>query len=259
MLRSGHVPSRTLQALNTDTLSRMDTASRNEPVPIWEREDPGRYAPVVPLRRDDVAATAIEMADAEGLAAVSVRRLAAALGVGPMRLYRVFDTVEELTDLMVDAVYGEIVVACRPRGDWRARIRQILTRSRTGLLAHEWMADLLGIRPHLGPNGLAWMEMLAGAIGQTPTAVSPDAIWAAMGTVNGYLVGAVRREVADRRSGRIGDGRLEWQARMAPYVRRMLETGRYPALRDLIVHRGDPDPDASFGHEVDILLRGLGD
>ena len=227
-------------------------------MPIWEREDPGRYAPVAPLRRDEVARTAIELADAEGLAAVSVRRLAVALGVGPMRLYRVFNTVEELTELMVDAVYGEIVVACRPRGDWRARVRQILIRTRAGLLDHEWMADLLGIRPHLGPNGMAWLELLAGAIGRSPAGGSPDAIWIAMGTVNGYLVGAVRREVADRRTGRTGDGKTEWQARMAPYVRRMLETGRYPVLRDLIGNRGGLDPDAAFSEEVEILLRGLG-
>ena len=73
---------------------------------------------------------------------------------GPMRLYRYVDTKEELLDLMADAVYGEIRAPKRTAGDWRAGVRSLARGTRGAALRHEWFADLLGGRPHLGPSAL---------------------------------------------------------------------------------------------------------
>jgi hypothetical protein len=107
------------------------------------------------------------------------------------------------------------------------------------------------------PTPTAWLELLAGAVGRSPSASSPDETWAALGVLSGFLIGAVRREIADRRSGRASDGEFEWRARMAPYLSRMLDTGRFPALRDLIVHRAERDPAGAFDAELAIVLAGL--
>jgi AcrR family transcriptional regulator len=248
---------------NFDTLYLMSTSSRSgEHLTIWERPDPAQRAPVEPLSRAAVVAAAIELADSDGMAAVSVRRLAAALGVGPMRLYRVFGSAAELTELMVDAAYGEIVGRLAAPGDpetpaWRDQTRQILVETRAVILEHEWLADVLGHRPHLGPHGLAWLELLTAAVARAPAVRGTRGTWAALGVTNGFLIGAVRREVADRRAARAGDGEPEWQQRMGPYLGRMLETGRFPALRELITGRDEPEPDRSFADEVEILLAGL--
>jgi AcrR family transcriptional regulator len=250
---------------NFDTLYLMSTASRSaEHLTIWERPDPAQRVPVERLSRAAVVAAAIELADSDGMAAVSVRRLAAALGVGPMRLYRVFGNVAELTELMVDAAYGEIVRRLDDRGHragpapaWRARTRQILAETREVILTHEWLADVLGHRPHLGPQGLAWLELLAGTLASAPAVRGAQGSWAALGVTNGFLIGAVRREVADRRASRAGDGEPDWQERMGPYLGRMLETGRFPAMRELLAGRDEPDADRSFRDEVEILLAGL--
>jgi AcrR family transcriptional regulator len=254
-----------LRVDNFDTLYLMSTLSRSgEHLTIWERPDPAQRAPVEPLSRVAVVAAAIELADSDGVAAVSVRRLAAALGVGPMRLYRVFGNVGELTELMVDAAYGEIVGRLEspgrragPAPAWRDQTRQILVETRAVILEHEWLADVLGHRPHLGPHGLAWLELMTGAVARAPAVRGTRGTWAALGVVNGFLIGAVRREVADRRAARAGDGEPEWQQRMGPYLGRMLETGRLPALRELITGRDEPDPDRAFADEVEILLAGL--
>jgi AcrR family transcriptional regulator len=243
----------------------MSTSSRSpEHLTIWERPDPAPRAPAEPLSRVAVVAAAIELADRDGMTAVSVRRLAAALGVGPMRLYRVFDNVAELTELMVDTAYGEIVRRLQDPGRraasepaWRARTRQILVETRAVILQHEWLADVLGHRPHLGPHGLAWLELLAGAVARAPAVRGAPGAWAALGVTNGFLIGAVRREVADRRAARSGDGEPEWHQRMGPYLSRMLGTGRFPALGELIGGRDEPDADRSFRDEVEILLAGL--
>src|SRR5205823_4892198 len=80
---------------------------------------------------------------------------AAALDVGPMRLYGYIATKEELLDLMVDAVYAEI----RPAGDgWREVLRSLAETTRKAAHRHEWLADLLGGRAQLGPNTMAGGE-----------------------------------------------------------------------------------------------------
>ena len=231
--------------------------SRSGPV-VWEREEPARRAPLTPLHRDDVVAAAVGLADEQGLPAVSVRRVAAALGVGPMRLYRVFDTVEELHELMVDAVYGEVVDQLRLKGGWRKRTRAILVETRVAVLRHEWVADLLGTRPHLGPGGLAWLESTATALRRAPAVGGTGAARAALGAVEGFLIGALRREVADLRAARPDGDEPGWQARAAPYLDRMLGTGRFPTVRKLSTSRGEVDRDAVFRAEVDLLLAGLG-
>ena len=229
------------------------------PAPIvWEREEPARRAPLTPLHRDDVVAAAVGLADERGLDAVSVRHVAAAMGVGPMRLYRVFDTVDELHELMVDAVYGEVVDGLDLRGGWRKRTRAILARTRAAVLAHEWVVDLLGARPHLGPNGLTWTESTAKVLRRAPAVSSRAAARAALGVVEGFLIGALRREVADLRAARPDGDEPGWQARTAPYLDRTLETGRFPTVRKLLAPGREVDRDAVFRTEVDLLLAGLG-
>jgi AcrR family transcriptional regulator len=91
------------------------------------------------------------IADAEGFEAVSIRRVAAALGAGPMSLYRYISAKSDLVALMDDAIMGEALV---PGGqlpaDWRAALAMIARRTRAALLAHPWAVQA---RP--GPAQLA--------------------------------------------------------------------------------------------------------
>jgi AcrR family transcriptional regulator len=138
---------------------------------------------------------AMRLADADGLEAVSLRKVATALGVGPMRLYSYIDSKEELLDLMVDAVHAEI----RPAGDsWREMLRSLAEATRHAAHEHEWLADLLGGRPQLGPHALANGETVVAALGD----VAVDAVMPVVGAVNAYVIGAVRREIAARRAER---------------------------------------------------------
>lgn len=91
-------------------------ADGGEPALIWERPEPPSRPTPSPLSRDRIVRAAIELADTDGLEAVSLRKVATALDAGPMRLYRYLSTKEELLDLMVDAVYGEIPAPEPPTG-----------------------------------------------------------------------------------------------------------------------------------------------
>nr|BFE72968.1 hypothetical protein GCM10020092_062690 [Actinoplanes digitatis] len=174
------------------TLYLMDTPYGSAPLPVWERPEPAPRAAPVPLSRAKIAASAIRIADADGLDGLSVRKIAKELGVGPMRLYDYVTNRSELLDLMVDAVYARIAEGGE-HAEWRATVLAVMHRTRAAALDHEWFADLLGARPHLGPHALAVGESTAAALAQAPGVHGIDDLQRALGALNAFLVGALRR------------------------------------------------------------------
>src|SRR5450756_185715 len=83
--------------------------SKDEVRLVWERPEPKQRPAPAPLNREIIVQTALAVADVEGLDAVTLRKVAGQLRTGPMRLYGYLSTKEELLDLMVDALYGEIL------------------------------------------------------------------------------------------------------------------------------------------------------
>ncbi|SCG65068.1 TetR/AcrR family transcriptional regulator C-terminal domain-containing protein [Micromonospora humi] len=235
----------------------MDTPYGNAPLPIWERPEPRPRATPVPLTRATIAATATRIADAEGLDGLSLRKIAKALGVGPMRLYDYVLNRSELLDLMVDEVYARIAETA-PQDGWRATARALARATRDAALDHEWFADLLGARPHLGPYALAVGEATAAALVQAPGVRDVDDLQRALGAFNAYLVGALRREVTERRTARTtGVDVAAWQSALGPYLTRMLDTGRYPTVARLVVDGAHLDAAETFHHNLTIVLDGI--
>lgn len=215
----------------------------------WDRPEPP--ARPVPLDRERIAAAAIALADEGGLEAVSLRKVAARLDVGPMRLYGYISTKQELYDLMVDEVQAEILPG-EQLGDWREALRILASRTRQAALRHEWLADLLGGRPALGPNGLAVTEATLAALDGL---ADFDTVMRAVETVSAYVTGAIRREIANLRAERAtGLSKRDWQRASGPHVTRMLETGRFPALAKMVHDGTEVDAEASFATGLDWVL-----
>jgi AcrR family transcriptional regulator len=182
---------------------------------------------------------------------VSLRKVAARLNAGPMRLYGHISTKQELFDLMVDEVQAEILPEERP-GDWRESLRLLAHRTRQAALRHEWLADLLGGRPALGPNGLAVTEAKLAALDGL---ADVDTVMRAVETVSAYVIGAVRREIAGLRAERAtGLSERDWQRASGPHVARMLATGRFPALAKAVHDGTDVDAGTSFATGLDWVL-----
>ncbi|MFF0739219.1 TetR/AcrR family transcriptional regulator [Streptomyces sp. NPDC004111] len=216
---------------------------------VWDRPEPPNRP--VPLDRERIVAAAVALADEGGLEAVSLRKVAARLGAGPMRLYGYIATKEELFDLMVDEVQAEILPAGAP-GDWREALGALARGTRRTALRHEWLADLLGGRPALGPNGLAVAEATLAAL---DGATDIDTAMRAMETVGAYFTGAIRREIARLRAERTtGLTEHEWQRASGPYLTKMLATGDFPALGKLVHDGADVDPEASFETGLEWVL-----
>ncbi|WP_436771333.1 TetR/AcrR family transcriptional regulator [Yinghuangia sp. YIM S09857] len=216
---------------------------------VWDRPEPPTRP--VPLDRERIVAAAVALADEGGLEAVSLRKVAARLDAGPMRLYGYISTKEELFDLMVDAVQAEILPEIPPRtgeeeqpADWREALRVLAHRTRHTVLRHEWLADLLGGRPTLGPNGLAVAEATLSALDGL---ADVDTVMRAVETVAAYYTGAIRREVANLRAERAtGLSEHEWQRASGPHLTRMLATGRFPALTRAVHDATHIDPETTF-------------
>ncbi|MFB8024878.1 TetR/AcrR family transcriptional regulator [Streptomyces sp. NPDC056465] len=218
---------------------------------VWERPEPPNRPVPAPLSRERIVRVAIRLADADGLDAVSLRKVAAELDVRPMRLYGYIASKEELLDLMVDAAHAEI----RPVGDgWREVLRSLAEVTRHAVHEHEWLADLLGGRPQLGPHALAGGETVLAAL----DGVDVDDVMPVVAAVNAYVVGAVRREVADRRAERAtGMDEKRWQAALGPYLERTFATGRFPALATVVRDAAHHDADHTFRTGLDFVLDGI--
>jgi AcrR family transcriptional regulator len=224
---------------------------------VWERPEPPDRPVPAPLNRERIVRAAIRLADADGLEAVSLRKIATALNVGPMRLYGYIAGKEELLDLMVDAVHAEI----RPAGDsWREMLRSLAETTRQAAHEHEWLADLLGGRPQLGPNALARGELVVAALSGTggTGGIDVDSVMPVVSAVNAYVIGAVRREIAERRAERAsGMDEKRWQVALGPYLERTFASGRFPALATVVRDAAHHDADHTFRVGLDFLLDGI--
>ena len=117
------------------------------------------------LTRQRIVRTAVEVADAEGVAAVSMRRTAAVLGVSAMSLYRHVHGKEELLHLMADAVYGEEPLPAQPPRGWRAGLELSLRAQWRLYRRHPWLPQtIMMTRPEFVRNGMAHTEWLLRAV-----------------------------------------------------------------------------------------------
>ena len=225
------------------------------PGAMWMR-DADSSPPVRRLSRQQIVIAAIAIADGEGAAAVSIRRIARELGVGAMSLYRHVPSKDDLLDLMFDQISGEGDLPAQPLGDWRVDLRLLLETERDMLLRHPWAASLGVGRPALGPNALRRLEFGLAALG----AHEPDvaASLALVGVGLSFVYGFAQQELAGQEARRrTGLSESEWQQASAPYVRRLIDSGEYPFLQRVMVGANLPDDDASFAFGLERVLDGI--
>ena len=133
---------------------------------IWSRPEPGKRG--ARLSRDGIAAKAMEIADRDGLEAVSMRRVASELGAGTMTLYHYVDNKRELFDLMNDAMMGELLVPEESlQGGWREALVAIAHTSLDTWRRHPWLHEAVAGRPAFGPNGMRHFEQSLAAVAET--------------------------------------------------------------------------------------------
>jgi AcrR family transcriptional regulator len=196
--------------------------------PIWLREEPGSRRPG--HSRAQIAAAAVEIADSVGFEAVSMRRVAQALGAGTMTLYHYVRNKDELVMLMNDTVMGEVLV---PEGElpeeWREAIATIARRSHEAFERHRWTLDRV-TDISIGPNGIKHFEQSLQAVASTGLPAQERLHLISL--VDEFVFGYSLRETIDF-GGEVGAE--QWPAGTLELFERELQSGAYPHIRSLIV------------------------
>ncbi len=219
-----------------------------------------RRGPKPKLSLDDVLATAITLADQIGLEALSVRRVAEALGLSTMSLYTYAPSKAELVDLMYDRVLGEIAEPPQNLG-WRAKLEFIAREYWTLGHRHPWLVQTTSHRPPLGPNFMQRMELVFRAIdGVGLTELEMELV---EGLLFDYVRGAVRsaheaREVV-KHTGMTDE---QWMAMAEPALLEILSEADFPIVRRvgeacMAAYQGGWAPDRGFEFGLQRVLDGV--
>ncbi len=125
--------------------------------PRWLSEASGEDRERPPITRRRIVEAALRLVDEQGLQALTFRRLATELGASPMSAYAHVRNKDELLDLMLDHVLGEIDLR-RSGGGWVAELRSMFRSYHKVLLSHPGIARIYGENVKIGPNGLRAIE-----------------------------------------------------------------------------------------------------
>ncbi|QUH03117.1 TetR/AcrR family transcriptional regulator [Saccharopolyspora erythraea] len=227
---------------------------------LWRSRQRGGRRGRSDLDADRIVATAIELADAEGIAALSMRRVAERLGVGTMSLYTYVPGKAELLDAMLDAVYGETALS-EADGGWRGRLERIARENWALYHRHPWMLQVATGRAVLGPNVIAKYDYELGAVaGLGLSEVEMDSM---LSLVLGHVEGAARRSVeAAQTEQRTGVSDEQWWHAHAPLLNQIMDPARFPTAARVgsaagEAHGSAQDPGHAFEFGLQRILDGI--
>jgi AcrR family transcriptional regulator len=224
--------------------------------------DGPRRGPRPALTVEEVLRTAIAIADRDGLEAVTIRRVAAALGVRPMTLYTYVPDKAALLELMLDAVYLEMPRADWPGDGWRERLTAVARDNRALFAAHPWAAAISSSRPPLGPGLMAKYEheLTALAHAGLDDVATDAALTFLLDFVRSSALAVRDAQAAVRESGMTDE---QWWERHAPLLARLIDPDAYPTAARVgaaagAAQGGAYSPDRAWEFGLERVLDGLG-
>lgn len=165
---------------------------------LWGRSEPPRRGPKPALSVEQVVRAAVDLADAEGLAAVSMARVAQSLGYSSMALYRYVESKDELLVLMSDAAADALELPPYAAGDWRAGLEAWTRAQVDGILVRPWFLDLPLTTSQVGPNRLRWIDQAFEIL--APLRLTVDEKLQIIGLLAQHVLGEGRVQVETRRA-----------------------------------------------------------
>ena len=221
------------------------------------RRPRGTPQPPRPSMREQVIRAAVRIADAEGLAALSMRRLAGELGVPTMSLYRHVADKEELITLMMDHVFAGNRPPDPPPPGWRAQIEALSRLQWQMYRRHPWLAQAVSFtRPLLAPNAMAHTEWAMRALDEC--GLDKRTTFIAAVTVANYLRGtAVGVEAEAQAEQETGLTEEQWMSAQGERFAEVMASGGYPMLSRYLTRGPEFDLDQLMEFGLQRLLDGL--
>ncbi|MFJ9342220.1 TetR/AcrR family transcriptional regulator [Streptomyces sp. NPDC101733] len=223
-----------------------------DPQQLWLNSGPQRRGRKPTYSREAITEAAVALADAEGIGAVTMRKVAERAGAGVMSLYSYAPDKEALLHLMVDHVSGELPTTGALTGDWRADLKAIARLQRAHMLRHRWLPAALSTRRVPGPNTLAFLEYALAAL--RPAGLDGMAKIEIFAQLTGFVAGHVGHEIAQDEASQSPDG----AATEARYLFAVATDGHHPELAEALSAPGRPvTPEATFTRFLNRLIDGL--
>src|SRR3954468_11136283 len=222
----------------------------------WGVKTAATKGPKPGLSLDRIVAVAVALADAEGLDAVSMNRVAKELGTGAMSLYRHVASKQELLALMIDAAIGT-VPPTPAAGGWRVRLEHWAWSTVRAMREHPWAADAPVAGPPLAPNAVAWFEDALAAM--DGTGLTPQEKPSIVLLLSGYVQNHVT-VMADVAGAFLAADPDQAMRGYSDTLRRLTDAQRFPALHEVldagVFDRADP-PDDEFRFGLQRILDGI--
>jgi AcrR family transcriptional regulator len=237
---------------------RVDPELRRRSELLWEDRSRPTRGPKPAFTPDDVVRLAIEIADGEGLGAVTMQAVAAKLGLTTMAVYRYFPNKEALYDAIVDSGMGQPPRPKEPRGSWRDEVARWAHAKRAMLIARPWLAELPFVAAPHGPNWLLWLEALAAPLARTGL-VGTD-VGQMLSIVDGYTRGASDTAISLARVRARGGSEAEWAAAVGADLGRAIGDPRFPNFAAIITTPSDSRTltmEESFDFGLQRILDGI--
>ena len=201
--------------------------------------------PKAKFTRVQLQGAALALVDEQGLAALSMRTLAGALGTGPMTLYNYVKDRDDLDALVVEAVLAEISRP-RSRGDWQHDVRAIVEATWRTVRRHPNVIPLILTRRTLHETTLDWAEGLLDALARSGR--SGMELLIAFRTVSGFVMGLAQAQLA---------GPLSTATDLDVARAQALPPERYPRLIEIAKAATKLGADREFRAGLDIVMAGL--
>ncbi|KAF0651002.1 MULTISPECIES: TetR/AcrR family transcriptional regulator [Streptomyces] len=222
---------------------------------LWGGGEPPSRGPKRGLTLDAVVTAAIELADAEGFDAVSMRRLSTRLNIGTMSLYRYVPGKAELLDLMLDRVQGLPPGTPETPDDWRDGV-EALARGHLALYRrHPWLLKVNQSRSVLGPGALRALEAALAAL--RGMGLGDEETLSVIIAVQAFTLGIARMEIQATEAAReTGVSDEEFWNRQEPVLSRAMGSGEFPMMAELSEDTFSKEFD-HFGFGLRALVRGF--
>ncbi|GAA2610267.1 TetR/AcrR family transcriptional regulator [Dactylosporangium fulvum] len=227
---------------------------------LWGTTPAPKRGPKPKFTVAGIVTVAVALADAEGLTAVSMRRVAEQLGVTAMSLYTYVPSKAELLDVMVDVVSAEAVRPAYESDGWRARLHEVARINWELYRRHPWLLQIATTRPVLGPNVIAKYDFELRAFeGAEVPDINTDML---LSLVLNYVAGAVRAVVqADQAAQTTGMTEEEWWGAYAPLLAEVLDASRFPTAARVGQAAGEEygagDPVRAYEFGLERVLDGI--
>ena len=209
------------------------------------------------LTSDRIVAAAIAIADAEGLSAVSMRRVANEVGVATMSLYRHVEDKDGLLLQMMDTVFRSWRLPPDPPADWRPRVEIVARMIWDACRQHPWLASAMSItRPQASAGGLPVSEFLLAAL--DGLGLDHQATFTAYITLVNYVRGtAMNIELEAEAEAATGVDNEEWLDAQEPKMRAIIDSDVFPVFTRYVSQDYDFSLDQLFEFGLARMLDGL--